>query len=382
MAIEAAQLAHQGMVYAIEPEPADLALIQANAEAFGVPNVRPVAGRAPRGPRRPPRARRHLRRRHRPAGRPVLTAAYARLGPGGRLAVNVATIDGLATAHETLKKLAGEVAVWNVVDRPRDRADGPGPVRGGQPDLPPGRHQDHPAGRLNDTPPHLPGCCVFEPRSPFLAVRGTPGLVRTSARAGPAAAATRVAGGAGMGHLENPEAGEEVIGSSRLIEAWPDLSSVPATMPPAVAAAVSTMAAAVSTMAAAVSTMAAVFTMAAAVPAAVPAVMAAPVGGKVRTLAPVRGIKRARTRGREVSARGESLGLSRAGPESGKAAEPQDGREGNDRHLLVESHLDSSFSLSSREARGESHSTRFSSRWLLFPSPRIKYWHLARCDGD
>ena len=35
------------MVYAIEPEPADIALIQANAEAFGVPNVRPSLGRAP-----------------------------------------------------------------------------------------------------------------------------------------------------------------------------------------------------------------------------------------------------------------------------------------------------------------------------------------------
>jgi precorrin-6Y C5,15-methyltransferase (decarboxylating) len=47
VAIEAAQLAHRGTVYAIEPEPADISLIQANAEAFGVPNVRPVAGRAP-----------------------------------------------------------------------------------------------------------------------------------------------------------------------------------------------------------------------------------------------------------------------------------------------------------------------------------------------
>ena len=52
VAIEAAQLAHQGMVYAIEPEPADVALIQANAEAFGVPNVRPIAGPGARGPRR------------------------------------------------------------------------------------------------------------------------------------------------------------------------------------------------------------------------------------------------------------------------------------------------------------------------------------------
>ncbi len=50
VAIEAAQLAHQGMVYAVEPEPADIALIQANAEVFGVPNVRAVAGTRPRGP--------------------------------------------------------------------------------------------------------------------------------------------------------------------------------------------------------------------------------------------------------------------------------------------------------------------------------------------
>ena len=115
VAIEAAQLANQGMVYAVEPEPADLALIQANAEAFGVPNLRAVAGRAPDV----------LTDLPEPdaifvggTGRQVvlvLSAAYARLVPGGRLAVNVATIDGLATAHETLKKLAGEVQVWNVL---------------------------------------------------------------------------------------------------------------------------------------------------------------------------------------------------------------------------------------------------------------------------
>ena len=114
VAIEAAQLASQGMVYAVEPEAGDLALIQSNAEAFGVPNVRPVAGRAPEvlaalpdpdavfvgGTGRQVDA--------------VLSAAFARLGPGGRLAVNVATIDGLATAHQTLKALAGEVRIWNV----------------------------------------------------------------------------------------------------------------------------------------------------------------------------------------------------------------------------------------------------------------------------
>ncbi len=114
VAIEAAQLASQGMVYAVEPEAGDLALIQANAEAFGVPNVRPVAGRAPEilatlpdpdavfvgGTGRQIDA--------------VLVAVFDRLGPGGRLAVNVATIDGLATAQRTLKALAGEVQIWNV----------------------------------------------------------------------------------------------------------------------------------------------------------------------------------------------------------------------------------------------------------------------------
>jgi len=114
VAIEAAQLASSGMVYAVEPEPADLALLQANAEAFGVPNVRSVVGRAPEIL----------------AGLPdpdavfvggtgrqvdlVLSTAYSRLCHGGTMAVNVATIEGLAAAYHTLKALAGEVAVWNV----------------------------------------------------------------------------------------------------------------------------------------------------------------------------------------------------------------------------------------------------------------------------
>jgi precorrin-6Y C5,15-methyltransferase (decarboxylating) len=114
VAIEAAQLADQGIVYAIEPDPGDLALIQANAEAFGVPNVRAVSGRAPEALADLPQpdavfvggTGRHVAQ--------VLTAAYDRLAPGGRLAVNVVTIDGLATAHQTLKSLAGEVHLWQV----------------------------------------------------------------------------------------------------------------------------------------------------------------------------------------------------------------------------------------------------------------------------
>jgi len=114
VAIEAAQLASQGIVYAVEPEAGDLALIQANAESFGVPNVRPVAGRAPEilaGLPDPDAVFVGGTGRQVDA---VLTAAFERLGPGGRLAVNVVTIDGLATAQRTLKALAGEVQIWNV----------------------------------------------------------------------------------------------------------------------------------------------------------------------------------------------------------------------------------------------------------------------------
>ena len=83
VAIEAAQLAHQGMVYAVEPEPADIALIQANAEVFGVPNVRPCWAGRPRSWRALPEPDAIFVGG---TGRQVdlvLSAAYARLVPGG-----------------------------------------------------------------------------------------------------------------------------------------------------------------------------------------------------------------------------------------------------------------------------------------------------------
>jgi precorrin-6Y C5,15-methyltransferase (decarboxylating) len=114
VAIEAAQLAHEGIVYAIEPEPADVALIQANAEGLGVPNVRTVAGRAPEVLATLPEPDAVFVGGTGRQVDPVLNAAYARLVPGGTLAVNVATIEGLAAAYQALKALAGRVSVWNV----------------------------------------------------------------------------------------------------------------------------------------------------------------------------------------------------------------------------------------------------------------------------
>lgn len=124
VAIEAAQLAHEGIVYAVEPELADIALIEANAEAFGVPNVRPVAGRAPEALESLPAPDAVFVGGTGRQVAPVLSTVYQRLLSGGRMAVNVATIDGLATALQTLKDLAGDVQVWNVsVARGIDQMD-------------------------------------------------------------------------------------------------------------------------------------------------------------------------------------------------------------------------------------------------------------------
>lgn len=114
ISIEAARLAPRGTVFAIEPRAADLAALAENAESFGVANVRPVAGRAPETFADLPDpdavfvggTGRHVGA--------ILRAAYLRLKPGGRLAVNVASIEALVDAHRILKSVAGEVQVWNV----------------------------------------------------------------------------------------------------------------------------------------------------------------------------------------------------------------------------------------------------------------------------
>ena len=114
VAIEAAQLADGGMVYAIEPDPADLALIAANAESFGVGNVRAVSSRAPEVFSTLPVPDAIFVGGTGRQVSTVIKSAYEHLAPGGRLAVNVAAIDSLAAAHKTLKALAGEVRVWNI----------------------------------------------------------------------------------------------------------------------------------------------------------------------------------------------------------------------------------------------------------------------------
>ena len=120
VSIEAAQLAHDGAVYAIEMDPEDHGLIQANCERFGVGNVMPVLGKAPEAWEQLPDPDAVFLAG---AGREVTRLAelaYARLRPGGRLVVNLISIDHIADAREALTQAAEtagqepQISVWMV----------------------------------------------------------------------------------------------------------------------------------------------------------------------------------------------------------------------------------------------------------------------------
>jgi precorrin-6Y C5,15-methyltransferase (decarboxylating) len=109
VAIEAAQLSDPGPVFAVEEDAADYHLILANADTFGVRNIKAVHGTAPAvfaGLPAPDAVfvggtGREVRR--------LLEAAYGALRPGGRMVVNVATLEALSDTYAALKALAGTV---------------------------------------------------------------------------------------------------------------------------------------------------------------------------------------------------------------------------------------------------------------------------------
>jgi precorrin-6Y C5,15-methyltransferase (decarboxylating) len=109
VAIEAAQLAHLGMVYAIEQDVADYHLIVANTQSFAVRNLTAIHGTAPGvfAGLPAPDAIFVGGTGHEVAR--LLEAAYQALRPGGRLVVNVASLESLNTTYSVLKKLAPPV---------------------------------------------------------------------------------------------------------------------------------------------------------------------------------------------------------------------------------------------------------------------------------
>lgn len=111
LAIEAAQIADGGSVYAIEMDPEDHALIVRNAERFHVANLSPVLGRAPEAWEGLPKpdaifvggSGREISR--------LIELAYEQLKPAGRLVANVGSIESLSAVNGVLRRLSNDVKV-------------------------------------------------------------------------------------------------------------------------------------------------------------------------------------------------------------------------------------------------------------------------------
>ncbi|MBM4002180.1 MAG: precorrin-6y C5,15-methyltransferase (decarboxylating) subunit CbiE [Planctomycetes bacterium] len=111
VAIEAAQIAAGGSVYAIEMDPEDHQMIAVNAERFGVRNLTRILGQAPEAwvPLPDPDAvfvggtGRQVRS--------IVQGALQRLKPGGRLVANVSSIDNLSGVHQLLHDICGDAEV-------------------------------------------------------------------------------------------------------------------------------------------------------------------------------------------------------------------------------------------------------------------------------
>jgi precorrin-6Y C5,15-methyltransferase (decarboxylating) len=111
VAIEAAQLAEQGTVYAIEQDVTDYQLLRVNLDSFGIKNVQAIHGAAPAvfaGLPAPDAI--FVGGTGKEVGR-LLQTAFAALRPHGRMVVNVATLEALNAAYATLKGLTRDVEV-------------------------------------------------------------------------------------------------------------------------------------------------------------------------------------------------------------------------------------------------------------------------------
>jgi len=111
VALEAAQLVEPGKVCAIEQDSADYHLIVANAEQFGIRNVQAIFGTAPAVFQDLPDPDAIFIGGNGGEVARLLEASFQALRPGGRLVINVATLEMLSSTYEVLKRLDRNVTV-------------------------------------------------------------------------------------------------------------------------------------------------------------------------------------------------------------------------------------------------------------------------------
>jgi precorrin-6Y C5,15-methyltransferase (decarboxylating) len=114
VAIEAAQLAPQGKVYAIEQDAEDHQLILENARRFGLTNLVAILGRAPEAWKDLPQPDAVFVGGSGRGISQLVVGAYERLRSGGRLAATIGSIDNLAETHQAMHKLCGHLKVLMV----------------------------------------------------------------------------------------------------------------------------------------------------------------------------------------------------------------------------------------------------------------------------
>lgn len=111
VSLEAAQLAAPGIVYAIEQDVANYHLIVVNAQTFGVTNVKPIHGTAPAVFTGLPAPDAVFVGGTGGEVARLLEAVYDALKPGGRMVVNVATLEAISAVSNVLKRLTKPVEV-------------------------------------------------------------------------------------------------------------------------------------------------------------------------------------------------------------------------------------------------------------------------------
>lgn len=109
VAIEAAGLVAPGVVYAIEQDPADFQLIVANAEKFGVQNIKPVHGVAPAVFAGLPRPDAIFIGGDGKEVASMIESAYTALRDHGRLVVHVAVLEMLHAVYTQMKCLNAQL---------------------------------------------------------------------------------------------------------------------------------------------------------------------------------------------------------------------------------------------------------------------------------
>lgn len=124
VAIEAAQLSASGRIYAIEMDAEDYNLLVENSGTFGTINLTPIHGEAPNAWKDLPDPDAVFVGGTGRAVVGLVEAAWKRLRNGGRIVVNVASLDNLANIENTLRNLGSDPSVLMVnISRSQQQLD-------------------------------------------------------------------------------------------------------------------------------------------------------------------------------------------------------------------------------------------------------------------